>query len=185
MMRTVFFLAAFSVAELPSTCAFVVRNFETPGLAQISPVVRSVLTMGTDKPDPKERKGATMTIRGEGARSGYFRTSLKNTALFRAVSTEYARSADGCVLTVEGRRSSIEGLSRWCTSKKPGQGPGLSTLIVSADIEWMDNLPNISTKWADKTSGEFAFEELTPEEVKLGTGAGDALFDVNGLVSAE
>ena len=36
------------------------------------------------------------------------------------------------------RRRSVEGLKRWCVSKKPGQGPGLSTVIDSVDIAWMD-----------------------------------------------
>mmetsp|Transcript_3418 Transcript_3418/g.7115 ORF Transcript_3418/g.7115 Transcript_3418/m.7115 type:complete len:182 (-) Transcript_3418:216-761(-) len=125
----------------------------------------AVTMMAEGDADPKEKKGATVNIVGEGARGGYFRTTLKNEALFRAINTEYARSADGCVLRAQGRRSSIEGLKRWCLSKKPGQGPGLSTIIDSVDIDWMDELPNIDTKWADITPAEFAFEEMSADEV--------------------
>ena len=87
-------------------------------------------------------EGAVVTVVGEGAKGGYFKTALRNEVTFhRRIATEYRRTDFGCVLRVRGRRNAIEGVTRWMTSKAPGQGPGLSTAIESVDIAWLDAPP--------------------------------------------
>ena len=89
-------------------------------------------------------------------------TNCRAGALFRAINLEYARSVDGCVLRTEGRRSSIEGLKRWCLTTKPGQGPGLSTIIDSVDIAWMEGEWGESCVMIGERKGTPFHQRLSP-----------------------